>query len=82
MTDLIKHLNTQFCMELNQAWLDATLNNDGKIIQTDRFAELQNLIVEAKEQGYAFNLEYVPDNFIAERIMGKDLESELCSMPE
>jgi hypothetical protein len=82
MTDLIKQLNTQFCMELNKAWLDATLNNNDKTINMERFGEVHKLIAEAREQGYTFNLEYSPNNFINERIMGKDLELVLCSMPE
>jgi len=82
MTDLIKQLNTQFCMELNKAWLDATMNNDCKTIRMDLFANLQNLIAEAREQGYTFNLDYSPNNFIAERVMGKDLELVLCTMPD
>ena len=82
MTDLIKQVNTQFCLELNNTWLEATRKFDGKNINMDLLHELQKLIEEAKEQGYAFNLDYSPDNFIAERINGKELEPELCSMPE
>ena len=82
MTDLIKQLNTQFCTELNVAWMNATLNNDGPGMDMSRFNELTELITEAREQGYAFNLEYSPDHFIKECIMGKSLEKELCSMPE
>ena len=82
MTDLIKQLNTQFCLELNKTWLEATLNFNAHNIKMDMLHELHQLIEEAKEQGYAFNLDYSPDNFIAERINGKELEPELCSMPE
>lgn len=60
MTDLIKQLNTQFCTELNVAWMNATLNNDGPGMDMSRFNELTELITEAREQGYAFNLEYSP----------------------
>lgn len=82
MTDLIKQLNTQFCHELNSAWLDASLKFDGKNIKMEFFAEVHQLIEEAKEQGYLFNLEYSPNNFVAERINGKPLEAQLCNMPE
>jgi hypothetical protein len=70
MTDLIKLLNTQFRQELNKAWLEATAGFDGKNIHIDFFNELRQLIDAAGEQGYLFNLEYCPDNFIAERIRG------------
>ena len=82
MTDLIKQLNTQFCMELNKAWLDATLNKNDKTTKMERLGEVHKLIFEAREQGYTFNLEYSPNNFINERIMGKGLELVLCSMHE
>jgi hypothetical protein len=82
MTDLIKQLNTQFCTELNMAWMNATLNNDGPGMDMSRFNELTELITEAREQGYAFNLEYSPNHFIEECIMGKSLETALCGMPE
>ena len=82
MTDLIKQLNTQFCLELNKAWLDASLKFDGKNLEMEFFTEVHHLIEEAKEQGYLFNLEYCPNNFVAERINGKALEPELCNMPE
>lgn len=82
MTDLIKLLNTQFCQELNKAWLEATAGFDGKNIKMEFFNELRQLIDEARDQGYLFNLEYRPDNFVAERINGKPLEPELCNMPE
>jgi hypothetical protein len=64
------------------AWLNATLNNDGPGINMSRFHELTELITEARDQGYAFNLEYSPNHFIEECIMGKSLEKELCNMPE
>ena len=82
MTDLIKQLNTQFCLELNKAWLDAIVNFDGKNVNMVLFNEIHQLIEEAREQGYTFNLVYSPDDFIGERIDGKPLDPELSAMPE
>jgi len=66
MAELIKQLNIHFCEELN----------------TSKFSEIKKLVLEAKEQGYDFKLDYSPNLFIEERIMGKDLEKEFCSLPE
>jgi hypothetical protein len=82
MTDLIKQLNTEFCQELNNAWLQAIENNDGQHMVVKNFDGLLELIKEAKEQGYGFNLDYSPNLFIEERIMGKQLENELIKLPE
>jgi len=82
MTNLIKQLNTEFCQELNNAWLQAIENNDGQYMIIKKFDGLFELIKEAKEQGYGFNLDYSPNLFIEERIMGKQLENELLKLPE
>ena len=82
MTDLIKQLNTQFCEELNTAWLKSVSESSGKELNTIIFSDIKNLLSEAKDQGYRFNLDYSPDLFFEERIMGKELERELGSLPE
>jgi hypothetical protein len=55
---------------LKQFISSSTAGFDGKNIHIDFFNELRQLIDAAGEQGYLFNLEYCPDNFIAERIRG------------
>ena len=52
MTDLIKQLNTQFCLELNKTWLEATLNFNAHNIKMDMLHELHQLIEEAKIKKY------------------------------
>ena len=82
MVDLIKQLNTQFCAELNTAWINAIEKSNGKDFSLEIFEEIKTLVFEARDQGYTFNIDYSPNLFIEERIMGKDLEKEFCSMSE
>ena len=82
MTHLIKQLNTEFCQELNNAWLQAIENNDGQHMVIKKFDGLFELIKEAKEQGYGFNLDYSPNLFIEERIMGKQLENVMLKLAQ
>ena len=81
MIDLIKQLNTHFCEELNTAWLKSISESSGRELNTTIFSDIKNLIAEAKDQGYRFNLDYSPDLFFEERIMDKKLEREFCSLP-
>jgi hypothetical protein len=82
MTDLVKQLNTHFCEELNTAWLKCCKGNGVKDWTVATFRDICRLLAEAREQGYQFNLEYSPNLFIEERIIGKDLEAEFCTLPE
>jgi len=82
MIDLIKQLNSQFCVELNASWKKAIEASNGKEFNLSIFGELKSLIFEARDQGYNFNVDYLPDLFIQEQIMGKDLETEFCTLPE
>jgi hypothetical protein len=82
MIDLIKQLNTHFCEELNTAWLKSVSESSGRELNTTIFSDIKNLIAEAKDQGYRFNLDYSPDLFFEERIMDKKLEREFCALPE
>lgn len=82
MLDLIKQLNTHFCAELNTAWINAIEKSNRKDFSLEIFEEIKSLVFEARDQGYTFNIDYSPNLFIEERIMGKDLEKEFCSMSE
>ena len=80
MVDLIKQLNTEFCKELNGAWIKAVSETNEKEVNFASYGEIKDLVYEARDQGYVFKLDYSPDNFIKERILGKNLESEFCSL--
>ena len=66
MTNLLKHLNTNFCTELNVAWLTYVSALKIKGADPSIYETLYALLKEAREQGYRFQIEYAPDLFIQE----------------